>query len=661
MTQYVLEILDGPQKGTIYSLEGSRTTIGRKPDNDVVVPDEKCSGAHAEVVVEDGRHVLRDLGSRNGTHLDGRRVEEVVLTPFDTFQIGRVQIVFRDKEQSMAVDDVQVETLDRAQLQRRGGKRRSPVGAIIIGVLLLIGGGAFVWLQFFGGEAQTGGGATAKAPLEVPRNLIDQGAASFEDGTGWQLNGLESAGWEIATGRRVANTGDFAIEAVHRADEESGAQLRLALARLEDTVQVTADSTLRLRGFVATEGAARVALRLAFYSSVDGATLTTGTVPQDYDGYTEAQLDIPVPRGMDRAEVQILALLPDADSSARADDVSLVVERGEKITPLLLQTSNGRTISGVGTAARITIGDRTVLDGMQPLTDDPLLRELAQKGELALSDAGLGLEVALIDDSGFSVRFTGDAPKVSGLVLAFPPASSNVMARAALDGPFAPRQPQFDRTPTTEMVLGSEVTRCHLRFAEPVGVSAAAGRATYDVTLHGTRAFDIVMRFEADAKAAGELNRSAAQARRSGDLAAALDAVQKVVEQHPHDDRVLREAQAVRVELLGVLGREVEALKRDGAAARFFDARNGYQRVARGVEQLLETYGQSHVPQLAELQALAASMRSGIERLDQEAGAEHRAYLNDLANALDDGGSPALGAAVTDYIRRTYPAATEDK
>ena len=111
MTQYVLEILDGPQKGTVFSLEGSRTTIGRKPDNDVVVPDEKCSGSHAEVVVEDGRHVLRDLGSRNGTHLDGRRVEEVVLTPFDTFQIGRVQIVFRDAEQSMAVDDVQVEEL----------------------------------------------------------------------------------------------------------------------------------------------------------------------------------------------------------------------------------------------------------------------------------------------------------------------------------------------------------------------------------------------------------------------------------------------------------------------------------------------------------------------------------------------------------------------
>src|SRR6187551_1910536 len=95
MTQYVLEILDGDRAGEVVSLSSDRVTIGRKPTNTVALKDEKASGSHAEVVFEEGRYVLRDLGSTNGTLLDGKKVEEVALATQDVFQVGRVKFKFR--------------------------------------------------------------------------------------------------------------------------------------------------------------------------------------------------------------------------------------------------------------------------------------------------------------------------------------------------------------------------------------------------------------------------------------------------------------------------------------------------------------------------------------------------------------------------------------
>jgi transcriptional regulator with GAF, ATPase, and Fis domain len=54
---------------------GDRLTIGRSPTNRVVVPDPKCSRHHAEMFTHNGEWVLRDLGSKNGATINGRRVQ----------------------------------------------------------------------------------------------------------------------------------------------------------------------------------------------------------------------------------------------------------------------------------------------------------------------------------------------------------------------------------------------------------------------------------------------------------------------------------------------------------------------------------------------------------------------------------------------------------
>lgn len=76
--------------------DGQRLTIGRDPANDVTVDDPNVSRFHAEVVAEDGRVVLHDLGSRNGTRVDGRSVAAAELSPGAQIGVGPYRLTFED-------------------------------------------------------------------------------------------------------------------------------------------------------------------------------------------------------------------------------------------------------------------------------------------------------------------------------------------------------------------------------------------------------------------------------------------------------------------------------------------------------------------------------------------------------------------------------------
>jgi Nif-specific regulatory protein len=84
--------------GEVYPLiVGQRCTLGRANTNRIVVKDELCSREHAEVYHTDGRWRLRDLGSLNGTRLNGATVDsEWEMAPGDEVNIGRVRLVFVD-------------------------------------------------------------------------------------------------------------------------------------------------------------------------------------------------------------------------------------------------------------------------------------------------------------------------------------------------------------------------------------------------------------------------------------------------------------------------------------------------------------------------------------------------------------------------------------
>jgi hypothetical protein len=72
-----------------------RVIIGRLADSDVVVPDPGVSRRHAEVRRQDGRFVLIDLGSTNGTLVNGAAVGEHPLEEGDRIKLGNTVLEFR--------------------------------------------------------------------------------------------------------------------------------------------------------------------------------------------------------------------------------------------------------------------------------------------------------------------------------------------------------------------------------------------------------------------------------------------------------------------------------------------------------------------------------------------------------------------------------------
>jgi pSer/pThr/pTyr-binding forkhead associated (FHA) protein len=72
-------------------------TIGRSPEVTVVLEDRNASRRHCEVRQWEDDYVVKDLGSRNGTNVNGRRVDVAVLHIGDEISVGDSLLIFEDK------------------------------------------------------------------------------------------------------------------------------------------------------------------------------------------------------------------------------------------------------------------------------------------------------------------------------------------------------------------------------------------------------------------------------------------------------------------------------------------------------------------------------------------------------------------------------------
>ena len=76
-------------------LAAGENVIGRATDGLITLPSSKVSRRHARIVVSNGRVVLEDLGSRNGTYLGDRRIDSAVeLKNGDRIGIGPALLIF---------------------------------------------------------------------------------------------------------------------------------------------------------------------------------------------------------------------------------------------------------------------------------------------------------------------------------------------------------------------------------------------------------------------------------------------------------------------------------------------------------------------------------------------------------------------------------------
>ena len=113
MGKLVVFLADGGTRDII--LDRERITIGRRADNDLCLPFPAVSGEHAQVVTILADSFLEDLGSTNGTLVNGKAVTKHFLTDHDIIDIGRQRLTYLSDNE--AVPSLMPSDAARAQLQ----------------------------------------------------------------------------------------------------------------------------------------------------------------------------------------------------------------------------------------------------------------------------------------------------------------------------------------------------------------------------------------------------------------------------------------------------------------------------------------------------------------------------------------------------------------
>jgi hypothetical protein len=124
-------------------LDKPRLTIGRKPDNDIVLDDQSASGHHARVIQIQSVYFLEDAGSSNGTFANGKKTDRKQLVNGDQITIGQHSLVYQDDnaasgaappKQSFDSDKTVVMTpdLQRELLKAQGGKAAAQAKQVVM-------------------------------------------------------------------------------------------------------------------------------------------------------------------------------------------------------------------------------------------------------------------------------------------------------------------------------------------------------------------------------------------------------------------------------------------------------------------------------------------------------------------------------------------------
>jgi pSer/pThr/pTyr-binding forkhead associated (FHA) protein len=171
--------------------------LGRGTDCGLQIPSREASRNHAEVRFEDGRYVVRDLGSTNGTFVNGERVEGTrALSPGDRIEIGGFAVTFCEVEPGLDLDTTQVASARPAAAAKPAG------GEGLHGDLAEIP--AFALLQMLEAGRKTGVLAVVSDAAE--------GCIWLEEGMPVHAEAGRQLGFDAAAAIARATSGRFAFE-----------------------------------------------------------------------------------------------------------------------------------------------------------------------------------------------------------------------------------------------------------------------------------------------------------------------------------------------------------------------------------------------------------------------------------------------------------------
>lgn len=150
-----LNVISGTLKDQRFPLDRDDVTIGRAPDNVVVINDPSASAHHCVIRHSAGICTVQDLGSTNGTLVNGEEIKEAVLRHGDLLYIGSVEAVFEDENAIPPMEDPQQihKRPEAASSVMTFGTRKDRSGwwtvFLVTAILLTIVGATWFFLDLF--------------------------------------------------------------------------------------------------------------------------------------------------------------------------------------------------------------------------------------------------------------------------------------------------------------------------------------------------------------------------------------------------------------------------------------------------------------------------------------------------------------------------------
>jgi len=99
MASISMQVIQGLERGQFFTDLQVPLTIGREDDNAIQLNDERISRCHLKIQADQGRIILTDLESTNGTRVNGLPTQMAVLRPGDLISLGRCVLLYGSHEE----------------------------------------------------------------------------------------------------------------------------------------------------------------------------------------------------------------------------------------------------------------------------------------------------------------------------------------------------------------------------------------------------------------------------------------------------------------------------------------------------------------------------------------------------------------------------------
>ncbi len=685
MAKFVVQIVEGPSQGKRQILPSHEALVlGRKPEcGFVLAEDDKVSGRHCELAFEKGILILRDLGSTNGTRVDGKKITEIPISHGDRFMVGRLMLEVFDEDLGSPSQQMSME-IDRDLLEK--SKKRSPMALLVLLLIVAAAGGGWFFLLREGGGA--GPRKREKAVIVVPGNKLDVAAGNLEQDASHWIPLVEGGEFQVMTGSSGAHSGKGYLLADLGGGEKGSLGPGFAGTVLGDPIPV--QGALTAKAWVRTQGRVRVALRMLFfdekpersrpgmaeeYEGEEDAPvekerfqswpgLVVGTRLEEIAGgdYQALEVTSQVPPGAEWVCLAFVAVLAPGvtdEADVRLDDLSLVsADAGTQGSVIAIKVRQLWSSSPGIMNLRADSPPEETLSSLRVLPaegSDPALEALGRLLPLPLTDLLQGVTLEKTD-RGATLKAEGKAILVAQV------------GRDLLEGGY------FFRTqvPVSEdkQILAyqrrsgaQETDNCASVYwqggnrrlelvparLQTIRVQTGNHPGWVEFYLPFAQSMDIHLDFEVDVRQSQSLLSRALDAERKGDLGKALDLYQEVIQTRPFHEPSLTQAQTRRSKLLAGVRDRIEVVDlrfQEASELGYIGLLQDVLKIARKIE-----VDYNHHPQiLAALSNVRSKVDAQLASL-QKASIETRAEnLLEKVLALHKDGKPALAKLIFTFV-----------